>query len=132
MALSYSSGDPDYLKVVLLQNVLAVSLPVSREGRGGVPILNKLNDNLDIYKLSESSEGPISLVLDGDCLSSANEICRYLCIEVGCECFATAGSSCAAVDYWLEWEACKLKVENNDPAICTVEPLNNVHEFCPL
>ena len=44
-------------------------------------------------------------------LSSANEICRLLCVEVGEGAFTGAGPvEGSLVDYWLDWEVRELKV----------------------
>lgn len=84
-------GDPDYLKVVLLCEVL------------GVPLSSCFT----------VVEGPSPLRLSlasGQQLFSANEICRFVCSQCGGG--ALAGSSPedqALIDYWLDWEASEVK-----------------------
>ena len=61
---------------------------------------------------SVHSERPLLLVLPtGDCIFSANEICRFLCSECGQD--GLCGDSPedqALIDHWLGWEASELKV----------------------
>ena len=47
----------------------------------------------------------------GECIFSANEICRFLCSEYGQEqfCGGTPEQQ-ALIDFWLGWEASELKV----------------------
>ena len=49
---------------------------------------------------------------DGTTISSANEICRLLCVESGRgDLIGTSDPlQGALVDYWLEWEAREVKV----------------------
>lgn len=47
----------------------------------------------------------------GECIFSANEICRFLCSECGQEQFCGGTPEHQAlIDFWLGWEASELKV----------------------
>ena len=84
---------------------------------------------------SVHSERPLLLVLPtGDCIFSANEICRFLCSECGQD--GLCGDSPedqALIDHWLGWEASELKVYSDFACTtweCFVVDGNHIHCYC--
>ena len=66
----------------------------------------------DYEGASVHSERPLLLVLPtGDCIFSANEICRFLCSECGQDSLCgVSPEDQALIDHWLGWEGSELKV----------------------
>ena len=105
--LTYTAGDSNYLKVVLLDEVLHT--PVCSYSKTEGKFINLILTSRDKIFLSG---GELHLSLpDGTHITSANEVCKYLCSEAGQKTFSWEDTTEQALaDQWMSWETNKLQV----------------------
>ena len=107
-ALRFAVGDPNYLKVVLLEGVLNIPQHLYSKSEGSTTF--KSGFQYESLLLLIGSVLQLSLP-DGKCVTSANEICKHLCNQAGKASFCLdEAQNDTVVDQWLIWEASKLQV----------------------